>query len=676
MKKQVPTPDYKALFQWAPGLFLVLEPDLTIAAVSDAYLKATMTEREDITGRNLFDVFPDNPADPTADGVRNLRASLERVLAKRAPDRMAIQKYDIRLPPEQGGAFEVRYWRPRNTPVLGPNGEVAYIIHQVKDVTELVKLKQKGVEQERVAAALRASKEWFSTTLNSIGDAVIAADVNRAVLFMNPVAEALTGWTASEAYGKPLSDIFAIVNEMTGTATENPAARVLETGHITGLANPTVLVARNGTERPIDDSAAPIVDERGHVAGVVVVFRDITDRKQAEQARRESEEKFRLLADAIPQLTWMAHSDGHIFWYNKQWYDYTGTTPEQMQGWGWQSVHDPEMLPIVVERWKASIATGEPFEMVFPLKGADGEYRPFLTRVNPVKDAGRVIRWFGTNTDITERQQAEQEIREQAERLREADRRKDEFLAMLAHELRNPLASVSNAIQILRKSNVPAEYAESSKEIIERQIKHLARLIDDLLDVSRITRGTIELRKERIDASPIINAAVEAVRPLTEEKKQELAVSFIPGTLWCEADPTRLEQILINLLTNATRYTPAGGHIRLAARREDGHVVFKVRDDGIGIPPDQLTAMFELFTQGDRTIARSEGGLGIGLTIVERIAQMHGGTATAHSEGTGKGSEFTVMLPPSSGRRPSPPANRRPASSRHGRRVFWWSMTT
>ncbi len=230
-------------------------------------------------------------------------------------------------------------------------------------------------------------------------------------------------------------------------------------------------------------------------------------------------------------------------------------------------------------------------------------------------------------------------------RLVEADHRKDEFLAMLAHELRNPLASVSNAIQLLRMSNATAELTQWSKDVIERQVKHLARLIDDLLDVSRITRGKIELRKERIDASPVINSAADAVRPLIDERKQDLTVAFAPGTLWCEVDPTRLEQTLINLLTNATKFTGAGGHIRLTARHEGDHITFKVKDDGIGIPPDKLHEMFELFAQGDRTIARSEGGLGIGLTIVKRIAELHGGSAIAFSNGPGQGSEFTVTLP-------------------------------
>ncbi len=608
----------------------------------------------------------------------------------------------------------------------------------------------------------------FSTILRSIADAVIATDAEQRVIFMNPVASRLTGWTEVEAANKPLSDVLPLIDPRSGETIECPAAHALREGHSVTLPAHTFLVTKDGRQMPIADSTAPIYDDQGAVIGCVIVFRDITeeskvaddlaqrevrlriatdaaelgvfvwdlrndhvewehdrtyemfgrnreegtinaaefatqivhpddlklfqrsvaeamqsgrfhfvgrfrrkdgaarwcefngrvefgpdgspsrmvgvsadvtDRKQAEAAQLDSEQKFRALAENIPQLAWMADGMGWIFWYNKQWYDYTGTCPEQMEGWGWQSVHDPEVLPRVLEQWKGSIASGAPFEMVFPLKGADGVFRPFLTRVNPVKDdLGRVKHWFGSNTEITERVQMEAA-------LREADRRKDEFLAMLAHELRNPLSSVSNAVQLLRMPKVSAEQAAWSTAVIERQVKHLARLIDDLLDVSRITRGKVELRKEIIDASTIINASVDSIRPSIDQKKQNFEVSFTPGTLWCEVDPTRLEQILINLLTNATRYTETGGHIRLSAKHDGSNIVFKVHDTGVGIPPEKLPEMFELFTQGDRTIARSEGGLGIGLTIVKSIAEMHGGSVIAFSEGTSKGSEFTVTIP-------------------------------
>ena len=238
------------------------------------------------------------------------------------------------------------------------------------------------------------------------------------------------------------------------------------------------------------------------------------------------------------------------------------------------------------------------------------------------------------------------------EELRRKDQRKDEFLAMLAHELRNPLAAIRNAVA-LGSDSADAADIEWSMEVINRQMRQLSRLIDDLLEVSRITQGKVQLRKESLDAAAVLNNAVETVRPLMEERQHELTVALRPGTLQLEADPTRLEQIVVNLLTNAAKYTEKGGEISLRARHEDGQIVIRVRDNGLGIPPEKLPQMFELFAQGDRTLARSEGGLGIGLTLVRSLVEMHGGTVEAFSEGKGKGSEFTVRLPASPAVMPS-----------------------
>jgi signal transduction histidine kinase/ActR/RegA family two-component response regulator len=235
-------------------------------------------------------------------------------------------------------------------------------------------------------------------------------------------------------------------------------------------------------------------------------------------------------------------------------------------------------------------------------------------------------------------------LREQAEALSEGARRKDEFLAMLAHELRNPLAALSAALAISTRSR-DADDLEWSRNSIQRNIKQLARLIDDLLDVSRVTRGKIELRKERFEASSVVDQAVDSVQYLLATKGHQVAVSVARGSLWVDADPTRLQQILSNLLTNAIQYSEEGSYVRLRAERRDGEVVFSVRDNGQGIRQDLLPHVFELFTQGDRSLARTEGGLGIGLTMVKALTEMHGGTVTASSAGLGKGSEFLVSFP-------------------------------
>ena len=404
----------------------------------------------------------------------------------------------------------------------------------------------------------------------------------------------------------------------------------------------------------------PLRDSEGEIREVVLIHEDITARKQLEgelQVRvnelatageqkekiyaslRESEQKLRLLADTIPQLAWMARPDGHIFWFNQRWYEYTGLTPEQVEGWGWQSVHDPELLPAVLERWRGSITSGEAFDMVFPLRGRGGEYRPFLTRVNPLRgDDGRILYWFGTNTDISD-------IKAMEEALRDADRRKDEFLATLAHELRNPLAPIRNSLQILKMPTVDTATAQQTRQVMERQVHHLVRLVDDLLDVSRAMRGKIELRREPVELATVVARAVETAQPLIEVQNHELEIALPEESLLLHADPVRLSQVFGNLLTNAAKYSEPGAKILLSARREGDEAHIRVVDNGIGIAADVLPHIFELFVQVDQSTARKHSGLGIGLTLVKNLVDLHGGTVEARSPGLGGGSEFLVHLP-------------------------------
>jgi two-component system CheB/CheR fusion protein len=262
-----------------------------------------------------------------------------------------------------------------------------------------------------------------------------------------------------------------------------------------------------------------------------------------------------------------------------------------------------------------------------------------LSRAVPVRDeSGQVVRWFGTNTDITD-------LIEMEAALKEADRRKDEFLALLAHELRNPLAPVRNAVQIMKLLGPVAPPLQQAREMIDRQVEHLTRLVDDLLDVSRITRGKITLRKEPAELSAILTRAVETSRPLIEANRHTLTVSIPPDSIRVIADPTRLEQVFANLLNNAAKYTERGGSVALIVERHGDVVAVRVRDTGFGIPAEVLPHVFDLFMQADRTLDRAQGGLGIGLTLVKALVEMHGGTVTAHSAGLGKGSEFVVQLP-------------------------------
>jgi PAS domain S-box-containing protein len=398
-------------------------------------------------------------------------------------------------------------------------------------------------------------------------------------------------------------------------------------------------VSSHADARFVSAVAYPLKDDAGRVREVVLVHEDITARRHAERDLRESEEKLRLLADTIPQMAWTARPDGHIFWYNRRWYEYTGTKPEDMEGWGWQAVHDPEVLPDVLARWKASIASGEPFDMVFPLRGADGQLRPFLSRVNPLRDAGgHIVYWFGTNTDISE-------IKRMENALRDADRRKDEFLATLAHELRNPLAPIVNSLQILKMPRVDPASMQQVREIMERQVHQLVRLVDDLLDVSRVMRGKIELRRQQVELATVIARAVETVQPLMDVHGHRLQVVLPDESLLIDGDPIRLAQAVSNLLTNAAKYTEPGGTICLSAGREKNEVVISVEDNGIGIAPDVLPKVFELFVQAEHAANRAQGGLGIGLTLVKNLVEMHGGNVEARSAGLGRGSQFLIRLP-------------------------------
>ncbi len=377
----------------------------------------------------------------------------------------------------------------------------------------------------------------------------------------------------------------------------------------------------------------------GRAVRLIHTVQDITVRKLSEVTLRDSEQQLRALADTLPQLAWTARPDGSIEWYNQRWYEYTGTTPEQVEGWGWQSVHDPAVLPQVMDAYQKSLITGVPFDMVFPLRGADGVFRSFLTRTMPLRDEqGRIVRWIGTNTDISAQLALETALRVQ-------DRRKDEFLATLAHELRGPLAPLSSMLEVMELADADVVQRKSARQTMQRQLGHLVRLVDDLLDVSRITRDKLSLRKQCLELAPIIQQAVETCRAAVQDAGHKLEFDLPNTPIHLDADAVRLVQIFSNLIHNACKYTDPGGRIAVTVKREDNEVRVSVKDSGIGIPADKLRSVFELFVQVDRALERAQGGLGIGLTLVQRLVSMHGGAVRAYSEGAGAGSEFVVTLP-------------------------------
>jgi PAS domain S-box-containing protein len=496
--------------------------------------------------------------------------------------------------------------------------------------------------RQRDAAILHDQREWFRTTLASIGDGVIATDTQGKVTFLNTVAQTLTGWRESDALGTPLETMFKIINEKTRQTIENPVAMVLREGVIAGLANHTVLISKTGTECPIEDSAAPIRDEEGAIIGVVLVFHSVSDRRQAESELKKSVQRFHLTADAVDGIIYdvdVARGTAHR---TRGLFEVVGYQPEEVSStvaWWNEQVHPEDRSRIEEEHRRAVAAGADRFVATYRVRHKNGHWIHVMDRSVLERDAtGDVVRTIGCIVDISEQKRAEQSLRED-------DRRKDEFLATLAHELRNPLAPLRNALEAMRLDPDNREMFAHLNEIMERQLGLLIRLVDDLLDLSRITRGKIELRKERLDLAKVVESALETSRPLVEAGKHQLAIVMPSDPVFVVGDLTRLAQVVSNLLNNSAKYTPPNGQIGLTVERRDNEALIRVRDNGLGIPTEMLPKVFDMFTQVERTRERSQGGIGIGLTLVRQMVELHKGRVEAFSDGANRGSEFVVHLP-------------------------------
>jgi len=378
--------------------------------------------------------------------------------------------------------------------------------------------------------------------------------------------------------------------------------------------------------------------------------REVKERRRAEGELRRGEEQFRTLADSIPQLAWMARPDGYIFWYNRRWYDYTGTTLEQMEGWGWQSVHDPAELPRVVETIKASFASGEPWECTFPLRRHDGVFRWHLSRMLPVKDeAGRVTLWFGSNTDITEHKQLESTLREAKEAAEAATRSKSEFLANMSHEIRTPMNGILGMTGLALETDLTAEQREYLG-MVESSAESLLIILNDILDFSKIEAGKLDLDPVPFSLRDCLDGTLKEQALRAHAKGLELACRIAPDTPDAlMGDAGRLRQVAANLISNAIKFTERGEVIVSAdvARGGDGGLTLHiaVADTGVGIPADKLAVIFDPFEQADGSTTRRYGGTGLGLTISAKLVALMGGRIWVESEpGRGSTFHFTVAI--------------------------------
>jgi PAS domain S-box-containing protein len=545
-----------------------------------------------------------------------------------------------------GGYLSCNYLfiSPRGTVALFDAGNIvglgAYLF-----TCALIILIGQAVRAAQARAAERG--ELMRVTLASIGDAVITTDSEGHITSLNVVAERLTGWTRRDAIGQPLDAVFRIVNEDTREPVPNPARKALREGVAVGLANHTLLIARDGRERSIDDSAAPIRGDDGATSGSVLVFRDITERRKAER-----EEAVRLMA--ARQLASIVESsddaivrkslDGIIQSWN--------AGAERLFGYSAaEAVGRHISLVIPAERLSeedeiiASLKVGQRVDhFETERRHKSGRLIWVSLTISPiVDDDGQVVAASKIARDVTDRRRMEDSLRQLAADLSAADRQKNEFLATLAHELRNPLAPLGNMLEVLKRAD--GDGRARALATMDRQLRQLVRLVDDLLDLNRIMHNRLELRKELTDLNAVVEQAVDVSRPLADASGHTLRLVLPPAPILLSADAVRLGQVFGNLLNNASKYTERGGTITVRVEQAAADAVITVDDTGAGIPADRLHSIFEMFTQVETSRERSQGGLGIGLTLVRRFAEMHGGSVHAESAGLGQGSRFVVRLP-------------------------------
>jgi len=478
----------------------------------------------------------------------------------------------------------------------------------------------------------RAEQERLQTLFSQApGFVAVMRGPNHVFEIANRAYLQLTGFR--DVIGKPVAEALPEVVEQGFVALLDT---VWSTGEPYVGRSVRIMLKRErdapATEAYVDFVYQPVVGPAGQVERIFVQGYEVTDQQRSQQA---------LLAfsNSIPAIAWVARADGALERFNSQWAAYTGQAEEQALGSGWVTALHPEDRGAPWQAWQAAVSGNTEWQVEYRLRRADGVYRWFLTRAVPQLDAeGNVLRWFGTTTDI-------EDARRTAQRLREADRQKDEFLATLAHELRNPLAPIRTAVHLLASPAAEEAARSRATQVIERQVGHMARLLDDLIDIARITQRRLMLKKEAVRVDAVVESAVEAARPRADAKRHVLSVNLPAPQTRVMADPVRLAQVLANLLNNAAKYTDAGGHIALDVSIEGDWLVFSVTDTGIGLSAQAIENVFVMFAQEQTALERSEGGLGIGLALAKGLVELHGGTVSAHSEGPGRGSRFVIRLP-------------------------------
>ena len=406
---------------------------------------------------------------------------------------------------------------------------------------------------------------------------------------------------------------------------------------------------KDGSSFPVEYASYPMRED-GASIGAVISFSNITARKQAEARLRIKEEQFRTMVNSVAQLAWIAEPNGGITWYNERWYEYTGTSFDEMKGWGWKSIVQPEHLDRVVAKFSNALQTGEFFEDTFPIRSKSDEYRAFLSRAVPLRRAdGTIERWFGTNTDVEGQMQVERDLAAAMVAAESANQAKSTFLANMSHELRTPLNAVILYSELLQEEaeDQGLDSFLPDLEKIRAAGRHLLGLINNILDLSKIEAGKMGLYLETFDLADIVKDVADTIKPLFEKQHNTLKSSIADDAGVLHADQTKVRQILFNLLSNASKFTDSGTVTLSVTRQADGDqegVQMRVNDTGIGMSAEQVKKLFQPFTQADASTTRKFGGTGLGLTIVKRFCELMGGRIDVASE-SGRGTTFTVWLP-------------------------------
>ncbi|QSN63053.1 ATP-binding protein [Caballeronia sp. M1242] len=645
---------FEEIFNTAPvGSYLLSPtPEAIVLAVNDAFLKVSTLRREDMVGKSLFDIFPHNESDPNDTGVEALRQSIARARESGRADHMPLQRFPLWVSAEDGSMrYEERFWSAVNTPIFNAEGTLICVSHTTTDVTA-AHLTQK---------ALAASEQRFRTLFDAINQGFCVVEmafddrgepVDYRFLATNPAFEAQT--SVVNAVGRSMSELVP--------------------GHDRHFFEIYGSVAKNGVPIHVQVRASKLHrwfdiyafrPDASMPNQVGVLFSNITEQRKSEERLLASEQSARAAArkaldatrrldavlEAAPIGIVVCDQHGGIERVNRSFVQLWGeahprpATIDDFAQWKgrWADHSDKHGQTLNAHDWTiARVLKGiGPTTDIVSIESFDDppNRRTLLSTGAPIRDEhGAVVGAVVAQLDITDRINAEEE-------LRLADKRKDEFLAMLSHELRNPLSPIASAAQLMRAAPSDARRVSKSCEIISRQVKHMTGLIDDLLDVSRVTQGLIKLDMEVLDANRIAADAIEQVRPIIDRKKHRLSLLTLPSAALVRADEKRLTQIFVNLLNNAAKYTPEKGDIQFSVAAEGKFIKVTVTDNGIGMTPDVAAHAFDLFAQAERSSDRTQGGLGIGLALVRSLVALHGGTVRAYSAGPGKGSTFVVCLP-------------------------------